>query len=204
MIAIIDFGMGNLGSIHNMLTRMNYDSEIVSNPERIRLATKLILPGVGAFDTAMTNLENRGLLPVLNELVMERKIPLLGICLGMQLLCQRSEEGRLRGLGWIDADVVRFAFSPDQNLRIPHMGWNTVRLVKDSVLFKDMYPEPRFYFVHSYYVKCKNQDTVLAQTQYGREFASAIMSDNIYGVQFHPEKSHKFGMKVLANYAELC
>jgi glutamine amidotransferase len=204
MIAIIDFGMGNLGSIHNMLTRMNYDSEIVSDPERIKLATKLILPGVGAFDTAMTNLENRGLLPVLNELVMERKIPLLGICLGMQLLCQQSEEGRLRGLGWIDADVVRFAFSPEQNLRIPHMGWNTVRLAKDSVLFKDMYPEPRFYFVHSYYVKCKNQDTVLAETHYGREFASAIMSDNIYGVQFHPEKSHKFGMKVLGNYAELC
>lgn len=202
MIAIIDFGMGNLGSIQNMLARMNYDSEITSDSERIRLATKLILPGVGAFDTAMANLENRGLLPVLNELVMEKKVPLLGICLGMQLLCQQSEEGRLRGLGWIDADVVRFAFSPELKLRIPHMGWNTVRLVKDSVLFKDMHPEPRFYFVHSYYVECRNQDTVLAETQYGREFASAIMSDNIYGVQFHPEKSHKFGMRLLKNYAE--
>jgi glutamine amidotransferase len=202
MIAIIDFGMGNLGSIQNMLARMNFNSEITSDSERIMKATKLILPGVGAFDTAMINLEKRGLIPILNELVIEKRIPLLGICLGMQLLCQRSEEGQLKGLGWIDGDVVRFAFSPEQKLRIPHMGWNTVRLAKDSILFKEMFPEPRFYFVHSYYVKCRNENLILAETHYGYDFTSAVMSDNIYGVQFHPEKSHKYGMRLLKNYAE--
>ncbi len=204
MIAIIDFGMGNLGSIQNMLVRMNYDAEITSDPETIRGAEKLILPGVGAFDKAMSNLENQGFIPLLNELVLEKKTPILGICLGMQLLSNRSEEGVLKGLGWIDSETIRFHFDDGMNLRIPHMGWNTVRIEQDSHLFQDMYEEPRFYFVHSYYVRPVLKSNILATTEYGINFTSAVVKGNIYGVQFHPEKSHKFGMKLLKNYAEFC
>jgi glutamine amidotransferase len=204
MIAIIDFGMGNLGSIQNMLARMNIASEITSDIKVIKEADKLILPGVGAFDKAMSNLESRNLIPTLDELVLRKKVPILGICLGMQLLSNKSEEGVLNGLGWVDSDTVRFGFPPDINLRIPHMGWNTVSVRQKSCLFRDMYEEPRFYFVHSYYVRPKHESNTLATTEYGLEFASAVMNDNIYGVQFHPEKSHKFGMKLLENYVEFC
>jgi glutamine amidotransferase len=204
MITIVDFGMGNLGSIKNMLARINHKSEITSDLDVIRNADKLILPGVGAFDMAMTNLKNQGLIPVLNKLVLEDKIPILGICLGMQLLSSGSEEGVLEGLNWIGADTIRFQFDNDLNLRIPHMGWNTIRIEQESCLFEDMYEEPRFYFVHSYHVKCRSTDNILTSTDYGINFISSVVRDNIYGVQFHPEKSHKFGMKVLGNYAELC
>jgi glutamine amidotransferase len=204
MITIIDFGMGNLGSIKNMLVRMDHNAEITSDLDVIRSASKLILPGVGAFDMAMTNLKNQGLIPVLNKLVLDEKVPILGICLGMQLLSSRSEEGILEGLNWIESDTIRFQFHNEQNLRIPHMGWNTIQIEQDSCLFEGMYEEPRFYFVHSYYVHCHNSSNVLATTNYGVDFTSSVIRDNIYGVQFHPEKSHKFGMKVLGNYAELC
>jgi len=204
MIAIVDFDMGNLGSIHNMLSRLGFESEITSDLDRIAEADKLILPGVGAFDMAMTNLAERQMIPLLNDLVLKKKIPTIGICLGMQLLSNRSEEGNLPGLGWIDADTIRFEFNPEQNLRVPHMGWNTVDIKQDSCLFKDMYEEPRFYFVHTYHVKCKSDDTVLTTTDYGFDFTSAVVKGNVYGVQFHPEKSHKFGMKLLQNFAELC
>ena len=204
MITIVNFGMGNLGSIYNMLTRLGFDAIITSDIDEIKNAEKLILPGVGAFDQAMTNLHNQELVPVLNDLVLEKRIPILGICLGMQLLAQRSEEGKLNGLGWIDAEVIRFRFSPEQNLRIPHIGWNTITIQQDVCLFKKVYEESRFYFVHSYYVKCKSDDTVLATTSYGFDFTSAVVHDNIYGVQFHPEKSHKFGMLLLKNFAEFC
>ncbi|MHA2602277.1 MAG: imidazole glycerol phosphate synthase subunit HisH [Candidatus Thorarchaeota archaeon SMTZ1-83] len=204
MITIVDYGMGNLGSIRNMLTRLGFEVEISSDIQEIENATKLILPGVGAFDNAMKNLEERGMIPVLNELVLNRRVPILGICLGMQLLSQRSEEGNMQGLGWIEAETIRFRFNPGQNLRIPHMGWNTVTIQQDSCLFNDMYEEPRFYFVHSYHVKCVSEETTLARTHYGIDFTSAVSHDNIYGVQFHPEKSHKFGMKTLKNFAELC
>ncbi len=204
MITIIDYGMGNLGSIQNMLHRLGFAAEITSNQADILKADKLILPGVGAFDQAMINLENRGLIPVLNQRVIKEQVPLLGICLGMQLLTKGSEEGHLKGLGWIDAKTIRFTFDSDLKLRIPHMGWNTVEFQQDSCLFKEMYEEPRFYFVHSYFVKCKSQKSVLATTHYGIEFASGIIRDNIYGLQFHPEKSHKFGMRVFKNFVELC
>ena len=204
MIGIIDYGMGNLGSIQNMLTRLGIESEITSDLDRIRAADKLILPGVGAFDKAMTNLQERGMISVLTELVLEEKKKFLGICLGMQLISKRSEEGHLPGLGWIDADTVRFKFSEEHSLRIPHMGWNTVSIKKESCLFKDMYEEPRFYFVHSYHVVCHSNETVLTSTNYGFDFTSGIENENIYGLQFHPEKSHKFGMKILRNFAELC
>ena len=204
MITIIDFGMGNLGSIQNMLVRMDYKAEITSDLVTIRNAERLVLPGVGAFDMAMTNLKNQELIPVLNKLVLEERVPILGICLGMQLLSNRSEEGVLEGLNWIESDTISFQFDNEQNLRIPHMGWNTVQIEQDSCLFEGMYEETRFYFVHSYYVKCINVDNVLTTTNYGINFTSSIIRDNIYGVQFHPEKSHKFGMKLLGNFAELC
>ncbi|MFW9831292.1 MAG: imidazole glycerol phosphate synthase subunit HisH [Candidatus Thorarchaeota archaeon] len=204
MISIIDFDMGNLGSIQNMLSRLGFESEITSDLERISKAEKLILPGVGAFDKAMTNLAEREMISLLNELVLKKKVTILGICLGMQLLSNKSEEGELPGLGWIDADTIRFNFEPKVNLRIPHMGWNTVDIHKKSCLFEDMYEEPRFYFVHSYHVKCKSDDSIMTTTNYGFEFTSSVVQDNIYGVQFHPEKSHKFGMKILQNFAELC
>ncbi|MFW9986601.1 MAG: imidazole glycerol phosphate synthase subunit HisH [Candidatus Odinarchaeota archaeon] len=204
MITIIDYGMGNLGSIQNMLSRLGFESIITADITEIQRAEKLILPGVGAFDKAMTNLQNLEFIPILNELVLKKQIPILGICLGMQLLSNRSEEGQLKGLGWIDAETIRFQFKPEDNLRIPHMGWNTITIQQESCLFKEMYKEPRFYFVHSYHVKCKSKETVLTTTDYGIEFTSAVIQDNIYGVQFHPEKSHKFGMLLLKNFTELC
>ena len=204
MITIIDFGMGNLGSIQNMLRRMDCEVEITSELDKIQNAEKIILPGVGAFDMAMSNLQNMGVIPILNDKVLNEKVPILGICLGMQLLSSRSEEGVREGLDWIESDTIRFSFTEKQNLRIPHMGWNTVQIEQDSCLFNDMYEEPRFYFVHSYHVKCKNTENILTSTEYGINFTSSIIQGNIYGVQFHPEKSHKFGMKLLRNFAELC
>lgn len=202
MIAIVDYGMGNLGSIRNMLLHLGADSEITSDPDRIAAARKLILPGVGAFDHAMTNLEERGLIPVLNREVLERGKPVLGICLGMQLLSRRSEEGTLPGLGWIDADTIRFRFGPDRtNLKIPHMGWNRVNVRRSGSVMDHLPPEPRFYFVHSYHVRCDREENVLATADYGFEFHAAVIRDHILGTQFHPEKSHKFGLALLKNFA---
>ncbi len=201
MITIINYGMGNLGSIKNMMKKIGVDSIITNRKDDIATADKLILPGVGAFDKAMVNLEKLGLITLLNKKVLEDKVPILGICLGMQLLAKTSEEGIKKGLGWIDGNVLKFNL--DKTLKVPHMGWNRVYPKKESVLFKNMYPEPRFYFVHTYYFKCNNKEDILATTVYGGEFVSAVNKENIFGVQFHPEKSHKFGMKLLENFAKL-
>ena len=201
MITIIDYGMGNLGSIKNMLKKIGVNSLITNNKNEINSAEKLILPGVGAFDKAVSNLEKLDLLGLLNKKVLEEKVPILGICLGMQLLGNSSEEGSKKGLGWIDGDVLKFDI--DKTLKVPHMGWNRVYPVKENVLFKNMYLEPRFYFVHTYYFKCNNKEDILATTEYGGKFVSAVNKENIYGVQFHPEKSHKFGMKLLENFSQL-
>lgn len=203
MIAIIDYGMGNLSSIHNMFRKLNVESSITSDLEKAAKADKLLLPGVGAFDHAMMNLKALGLVSVLNQKVLKEKTPLLGICLGMQLLTKKSEEGVMLGLDWIDAETVKFKSDDGNKLRIPHMGWNTVEIKKDDALFKDMGEEPRFYFVHSYYVKCNDQNNILTSTHYGSDFCSSLVKDNIRGVQFHPEKSHKFGMQLLSNFADL-
>ena len=193
--------MGNLGSIHNMLRRVGAESSITSDLDQIRRADKLILPGVGAFDAAMRNLARLGLVPVLNEQVLERRIPILGICLGMQLLTRGSEEGRLSGLGWIDADTVRFDLRDHPNLRLPHMGWNRIRLCREGSILDGVADVERFYFVHTYHVRCHQPQDVLAVADYGMTFHAAVISANIVGTQFHPEKSHKFGLRVLANFA---
>lgn len=201
-IVIIDYGMGNLGSILNMLKKIGTPAVVSSDIHVIETADKLILPGVGAFDNGMQNLEERGLRGVLEECVLNRKKPVLGICLGMQLMTQSSEEGTLSGLGWINGVTKRFRFD-DPALKVPHMGWNGVNIRQTDSLFSEMYVDTRFYFVHSYYVTCLEQSDILATTHYGHEFASSFKHENIMGVQFHPEKSHKYGMKLLKNFAEL-
>jgi imidazole glycerol-phosphate synthase subunit HisH len=202
MIVIIDYKMGNLGSILNMLKKVGSPGIISSDPSTIGQADKLILPGVGAFDNGMKNLNELGLIPVLAGKVLEERTPVLGICLGMQLMTKSSDEGKLPGLGWIDAATVRFRHDPSTLLKVPHMGWNTVNVRKDSVLFENMFPEPRFYFVHSYHAECRDAADVLTTTHYGYDFVSAFQRNNIMGVQYHPEKSHKFGMQLLRNFAE--
>jgi glutamine amidotransferase len=203
MIAIVDYGMGNPGSIRNMLLRIGVEAAITFSPETIASADKLVLPGVGAFDAAVTNLRHLGLIPILQEQVVLRGVPILGICLGMQLLSRSSEEGSLPGLGWIDARTVRFRFDgAGAELRIPHMGWNHVDVKRSGSIFDGLPRDARFYFVHSYHVCCEDEANVLAATTYGIPFHSAIVRDNIMGTQFHPEKSHKFGMQVLRNFAE--
>jgi len=201
MIVIIDYGMGNLESIKNMLKRVGSDSVISHDILDIEKADKLILPGVGAFDNAMKNINDIGLLSVINKKVIKDKTPILGICLGMQLMTKSSEEGKMQGLGWINAKTVKFKFNQDSQLKIPHMGWNTLKIEKQSKIFGDMYnQENKFYFVHSYHVICNDKEDVLTTTSYGYDFTSSIEKNNIIGVQFHPEKSHKFGMQLLKNF----
>ena len=205
MIVIVDYGTGNVQSILNMLRRIGIDAaEISAEIKKIEEADKLIFPGVGAFDFGMTNLKKSGLIPVLNKKVIDQKVPILGICLGMQLMTQRSEEGSLPGLGWIDAETIRFNFEGSINKRkIPHMGWNTVHICKENRILPNKDDEFIFYFVHSYHVVCHSKKDILTVTEYGYEFVSSFQKDNITGVQFHPEKSHKFGMKVMSNFASL-
>lgn len=195
--------MGNVGSIESMLRKIGAPSLISGSIDDIRRARKLILPGVGAFDNGMKNISELGLLPVLHSQVLEKGTPILGICLGMQLLTEKSEEGGLPGLGWIEGRTVRFRFdSQRKDLKIPHMGWNTVKVRKEGPLFAGMADSPRFYFVHSYHVRCSRQEDVLGTTEHGYEFASAVSRTNIMGTQFHPEKSHRFGMALLKNFVE--
>jgi len=205
MITIVDYGMGNLGSIRNMLARIGVPSIISSEAHALSTASAIILPGVGAFDRAMENLDERGLLPVLNDRVLGAKVPVLGICLGMQLFALDSEEGTRPGLGWIDAHVVRFSFPADGvRRRLPHMGWNSVLVRKQSDILDDRYEDSRYYFVHNYHVRCRTTEDILAATEYGGvEFHSAVLKANIMGTQFHPEKSHKYGMRLLSGFARL-
>ncbi len=202
-ITIIDYGICNVKSVANMLRKVGADSQITSNPSDVVSATKLIIPGIGSFDRVISNLEKKGLLSVLNKKVIEERIPVLGICLGMQLFSNMSEEGSIHGPGWIEGEVKRFNFSSmKEKFRVPHMGWNYIRPARDHFLFKDI-PQPmRFYFVHSYHYVCNLQENVLATAHYGYDFPCAVVKDNIMGVQFHPEKSHKYGMQLLKNFAE--
>lgn len=201
MIAIVDYGMGNLGSIQNMFRRIGVPARLVSDPAALRESPKVVLPGVGAFDAAMERIAAAGLRPVLDELALERRVPVLGICLGMQLLTRSSEEGRLPGLGWIAGETRRFPRVA--GLPVPHMGWNVARSTCESRLTAGLGEEPRFYFVHSYYVQVDEPEDSVLKTVYGLQFDSAVSHGNIYGAQFHPEKSHKYGMQLLRNFAAL-
>ena len=204
MIVIIDYGVGNLGSIQNMLKRIGYASISSNNLEDIGRATKLILPGVGAFDEGMARLRTTGLVPLLNHRVIDEGVPVLGICLGMQLLTRGSEEGEAKepGLGWIQADTRRFRTDESLGLRIPHMGWAFVDFDAHGPLAHNMPQDARFYFVHSYHPVCDEPTDVFITATYGYRFVAGIHRRNIYGVQFHPEKSHKFGMQLLENFIE--
>lgn len=201
MITIIDYHVGNCGSIQNMLKRIGHNSIITDNPSIIENASKIIIPGVGSFDKGMTNLKELNIIEILNQKVLEEKIPLLGICLGMQLLCNSSDEGELKGLGWINAISKKFEFSSNV-MKVPHMGWNKVICNRQHELVNDLTSDNKFYFVHSYYVECLERDDILLSTNYGNLFTSGVQRNNICGFQFHPEKSHKYGMNLLKNFAE--
>lgn len=205
MITIVDYGMGNLGSIKNMFKYIGVESTIQSDVDKIKNASKILLPGVGSFDTAMKKINERNINEVLNEKALKEQVPILGICLGMQLLTNSSEEGNLEGLGWIDAKTLSFKNRIDKQYKIPHMGWNVVNQSNKSLLTNgfEEFIESRFYFVHSYFVKVTEEKNSILKTNYGIEFDSAIQKENIFGAQFHPEKSHKFGMKLFENFAKI-
>ncbi len=203
MIGIIDYGLGNLGSIRNMLKVVGARSVISDDPGELGSCDKLILPGVGAFDAGMSSLQEHGLDQAIQELT-QQGMPLLGICLGMQLLGIRSEEGAMQGLGLIDFESKKFDLPSDLHLRVPHMGWDVVEFAKTSPLIEGIEGRQRYYFVHSYYAQCTNGEDILMTCDYGLTFAAAVNNGNVYGVQFHPEKSHDFGMRLLQNFAERC
>ena len=203
MIAIINYGMGNIGSIKKKMNRIGVKSIITSNAEEIRGSNKIILPGVGHFAKAVSEIKNRGLWDLLSEQVLVEKKVVLGICLGMQLMAKRSEEGDAEGFGWFDAKVIRFKVSDTTRYKIPHIGWNTTNLVKDSPLYKNIDSNSEFYFVHSYHIQCNNLNDILSETIYDYPFTSAIQKENIFGVQFHPEKSHDAGEMLLRNFVNL-
>ena len=203
MVAIIDYGMGNLNSVKRKLDRMGVKSIITSDPEEIRKSDKIILPGVGHFAKAILEIKNRALWDLLTEQVLVKKKLILGICLGMQLIAKHSEEGNAEGFGWIDAEVLRFKVSDAIKFKIPHMGWNTLNQVKESPIFEKINLNSEFYFVHSYYVHCNNSDNILTETIYDNSFTSSFQKENIFGVQFHPEKSHDAGEILLRNFIKM-
>jgi glutamine amidotransferase len=204
MITVVDYQMGNVGSVANMITKVGGKARLSSDPAVLRSADKLVLPGVGHFDRGMAALEELGLHAVLEEMVITRQVPVLGICLGMQLMCRTSEEGSRGGLGWMAATVRKLDPAAHSGMKVPHMGWNVASPVKASPLFPEVRSEPpRFYFVHSYFVDCMDRSDVVAVTTYGDEFCSAFHRKNIWGVQFHPEKSHAFGMDLFRGFVEL-
>jgi len=204
MIGIINYGLGNLFSVQKAFNRLGLKTKIISDPNDIRQVDKLILPGVGYFSFGMEKLKSLNWLETLNEKVLREKTPILGICLGMQLMTKKSQEGEATGLGWFDAETIRFDFNDlNEAPKIPHMGWNTVDFIKDHPLFAGIAEEAYFYFAHSYYVKLNDKSDLLGATEYGLKFASIINRDNLYGVQFHPEKSHKNGLQLLKNFGNL-
>lgn len=203
MIAIVDHGYANIQSVDRMLRRLNHIPLIVDRPADIRRADKVILPGIGAFDGPMRRLKELGLADALTEHALVRQRPILGICVGMQIMTKRSEEGNADGFGWIDGECRRFRPPADSRQRVPHMGWNKVSIAADANLFTGFGAEAKFYFVHSYYVALQDKTANAATCSYGVDFCAAFQKDNIFGVQFHPEKSHRFGLGLLKTFAEL-
>jgi glutamine amidotransferase len=203
MIAIVDYGMGNLGSVKRKLDILGVKSIITDSPEVLKAAEKLILPGVGHFARAVIQLKERGLWTILHNEAINCKKPILGICLGMQLMASHSEEGNIDGFGWIDANVIRFRIKDLLKHKVPHTGWNNIILKKESDLFNGLELKSGFYFVHSYHLSCKNKEDILSESNYEYNFVSSVQRDNLYGVQFHPEKSHEEGEQLLNNFANL-
>jgi imidazole glycerol-phosphate synthase subunit HisH len=204
MITIIDYGLGNILAFSNVYKRLHIPAMVAKSATDLKGASKLILPGVGAFDHAMELLQRSGMRETLDEIVLGGAVPVLGVCVGMQILAASSEEGVQRGLGWIDAEVRKFNIAMfRQRTRLPHMGWNDVKPVMPCGLFAGLESDARFYFLHSYYFQCARHENVLAEAEYGATFSCAVQSKNIYGVQFHPEKSHHYGTRLLKNFAEL-
>lgn len=204
MISILDYGSGNIRAIRNIYERLDIPCEYISSAEEIDKADKIILPGVGAFDETISTLRDKGIVSTLNKRVDEGNLPILGICVGMQMLSNQSEEGILPGLGWVPGEVKMFDKSLIQDKpKLPHLGWNSIKIVRDTPLFKGIDEETGFYFVHSYYFQCAEKLNVLATTDYGISFHSAVAKGNVFGVQFHPEKSHDNGIQLLRNFAEL-
>lgn len=204
MITIIDYGLGNVLAFVNVYSRLNIPVTVAKSAGDLTNASKLILPGVGSFDHAMHQLDQSGMRRSIEQLVLEQGMPVLGICVGMQMLAKSSTEGVLPGLGWIDGAVTKFDVpAMPRGTNLPHMGWNDVKPVVEGGLFMGMEQDARFYFLHSYYFECHQQSNILAVTDYGGSFSCAVSRDNVYGVQFHPEKSHHFGSQLLSNFAKI-
>ena len=204
MIAIIDYGLGNVKAFANVYKNLDIPITIAAQADDLKKATKVILPGVGAFDHAMQRLEKSGMRQFLDEIVIHRHVPVLGICVGMQMLACSSEEGSLPGLGWIDGEVKRFNPSSLRNsMRLPHMGWNNIIPLKSNALLQGLDLDARFYFLHSYFFQGHRNEDIIAVTDYDGEFACAVNFRNIFGVQFHPEKSHQWGIQLLLNFAKI-
>ncbi len=205
MIGILDYGLGNIRSFSNIYRSLNIPHKIISTNEDLIKVKKIILPGVGAFDTAMKKFNQSGLRDSVEEMVLNRNIPLLGVCVGLQMLGCSSDEGKEKGLGWIDGSIKIFDTSNITHVtKLPHMGWNTIEIKSNNeLLFKNLNSKDRFYFLHSYYFECHNNDNIIAQTNYGLNFTCAVKLNNIYGVQFHPEKSLRNGEKLLHNFSQL-
>lgn len=199
MIKIVNYGLGNIDAFLNIYKRLGIEAQMANNCSELIEADKIVLPGVGAFDYAMKRLNESGMREALDEMVLKKGVPVIGICVGMQMMAKRSEEGVAEGLGWFDAEVLKFK---DDSLLVPEMGWNSVEH-NDNVIFDGLTDHPRFYFLHSYYFKCNDADDVIGTSDYGITFASAVNKGNIYGIQFHPEKSHSNGVKLLENFAKL-
>jgi len=204
MIGIVNYGLGNVKAFANIYKKLDIPAVIVNCSDDLKQVTKLILPGVGSFDYAMQRLNDSGMKQDLDRLVIETRKPILGVCVGMQMFCASSEEGILPGLGWLNGEVRKFDFnSAKRPIPVPHMGWNNVRVVKENELFRDLGDDSRFYFLHSYFFKSRAEQDVIATADYGGEFACSLNERNIFGVQFHPEKSHHWGITLLANFAKL-
>jgi glutamine amidotransferase len=204
MITIVDYGLGNIRAFLNVYRRLNIEVKTATTADELGGASKVILPGVGSFDHAMEQLARSGMRETLDELVLRRQVPVLGVCVGMQMLARASDEGTSPGLGWIEGRVRKLeSLMSGMDFPVPHMGWNDVRPVSDSRLFDRLDSGARFYFLHSYYFHCNRDENVIAVSEYGREFACAVGAGNVLGVQFHPEKSHQYGARLLQNFAEM-